>query len=186
MHWVVALALASILHPHVEVRDIDGVMRAPLQVTSGHASALFFVTNDCPISNYYSHEIRRTCDEYGKKGVSCSLIYVDPTITDEQARKHAAEYGHGDYPKIVDREHLLVKEAGADVTPEAVVVRADESIAYRGRIDNFYAELGKPRRIVTEHDLRDALDAVVAGKPVERPSTKPVGCFIPDLKFYRK
>ena len=65
------------------------------------------------------------------------------------------------------------------------LVLADESIAYRGRIDNFYADYGKPRRMVTEHDLRDALDAVLTGKAVEKPSTKPVGCFIPDLKFYR-
>lgn len=186
MHLLLALALGSILHPQIEVRDVDGVMRSPLKVASGHASVLFFVTNDCPVANYYSHEIRRICDEYGKKGVSCSLVYVDPTITDEQARKHAAEYGHGDYPKIVDREHLLVTAAGADVTPEAVVVLGDESIVYRGRIDNFYADFGKPRRIVTEHDLRDALDEVLAGKAVEKPVTKPVGCYIEDLKFYRK
>jgi len=69
--------------------------------------------------------------------------------------------------------------------PEAVVVLADGSIAYRGRIDNFYADYGKPRRMATEHNLRDALDAVLARKAVERPSTTPVGCFIPDLKFYR-
>jgi len=185
MKWLVALALGSILHPAVELRDVDGVQRSPLRVTSGRASMLFFVTHDCPVSNYYSHEIRRICDEYKNKGVSCSLVYVDPTITDAKAKKHAAEYGHGDYPKIVDREHLLVKEAGADVTPEVVVVRADGSIAYRGRIDNFYADYGKPRRMVTEHNLRDALDAILAGKAVERPSTTPVGCFIPDVEFYR-
>lgn len=185
MKWLVALALGSILHPAVQLRDVEGVQRSPLKVSSGRASLLFFVTHDCPVSNYYAHEIRRICDEYGNKGVSCSLVYVDPTITDSQALKHAAEYGHGDYPKIVDRDHLLVKETGADVTPEAVVVLSDETIAYRGRIDNFYADYGKPRRVVTEHDLRDALDAVLAGKPVEKPSTKPVGCFIPDLKFYR-
>ena len=185
MKWLVAMALGSILHPAVELKDVDGVQRSPLKVTSGHASVLFFVTHDCPVSNYYAHEIRRICDEYRDKGVSCSLVYVDPTITDAQAKKHAAEYGHGDYPKIVDREHRLVKEAGADVTPEAVVVRANETIAHRGRIDNFYADYGKPRRLVTERDLRDALDAITAGKAVGKPSTSPVGCFIPDLKFYR-
>ena len=186
MKWLLALALGSILHPAVELRDVDGVPRSPLKVAAGHASLLFFVTQDCPVSNYYSHEIRRICDSYQSKGVTCSLVYVDPTVTDAEAKKHAAEYGHGDYPKIVDREHLLVKEAGADVTPEAVVVLQNETIAYRGRIDNFYADFGKPRRVVTEHDLRDALDAVLAGKTVEKPSTKPVGCYIPDLKFYRK
>jgi CBS domain-containing protein len=184
MKWTLAFALGSILHPGLVVRDIDGVNRTPLKVESGRASVLFFVTQDCPVSNYYSHEIRRVCDEYGKKGVSCNLVYVDPTVTAAEVRKHAEEYGHGDYPKIIDTKHALVKATGADVTPTAVVVRADESIAYRGRIDNYYADFGKPRRMVTEHDLRDALDAVLAGKPVARPETKAVGCFIPDLKFY--
>ena len=49
---------------------------------------------------------------------------------------------------------------------------------YRGRIDNQYAALGKPRRVVTVHDLRDALDAVLAGRPVANPETEAFGCFI--------
>ncbi len=185
MNFLLALALGSILHPALQVRDIGGVNRTPLKV-QGRAEALFFVTHDCPVSNYYSHEIQRICQEYGKQGVSCSLVYVDPTLTDEQVRKHAEDYGHGDYPKIVDRAHALVKATGADITPTAVLLRPDASIAYRGRIDNFYADFGKPRRMVTEHDLRDALDSVLAGKPVAKPENKPVGCYIPDLKFYGK
>ena len=74
---------------------------------------------------------------------------------------------------------------GATITPQAVVIRPDESIAYRGRIDNFYAALGRPRRVVTEHDLRDALDAVFAGKPVPKPETQAVGCYIPELSAYQ-
>src|ERR1041385_4181141 len=172
MNWIVALALGSVLHPGLEVRDIDGVQRSPLRVESGHAAALFFVTQDCPVSNYYSHEIHRICEEYGKQGLSCSLVYVDPTVTDEQVRKHAQDYGHGDYPKIVDRQHALVKAPGAEVTPTVVLVRPDASIAYRGRIDNFYADFGKPRRMVTEHDVRDAIASVLAGRPVAKPETK--------------
>src|SRR5579859_3190891 len=96
MKWLLALALSSILHPSVAVQDIDGVSRTPLKVESGsRASALFFVTHDCPVSNYYSHEIRRICEEYGKRGVSCALVYVDPTLTEAQVHKHAEEYEIG-------------------------------------------------------------------------------------------
>ncbi|HYA15808.1 MAG TPA: redoxin domain-containing protein [Bryobacteraceae bacterium] len=185
MKWLLALALSAVLQPSISLQDIDGVRRMPLKVEAGgKATALFFVTHDCPVSNYYSHEIRRICDDYGKRGVSCSLVYVDPTLTSDQVRKHAADYGHGDYPKIVDRRHELVAATGAEITPTAVIIRPDESIAYRGRIDNFYADFGKPRREVTRHDLRDALDAVLAGKPVANAENKPVGCYIPELKFY--
>ena len=118
--------------------------------------------------------------------MSCSLVYVDPTLTEEQVRQHAQDYGLGDYPKIIDRRHELVAATRAEVTPTAVIVLRNGSIAYRGRIDNFYADFGKPRRMVTEHDVRDALDAVIAGKTVAKAEAKPVGCFIPDLKFYSK
>ncbi len=105
MNWLAAFALGVILHPSVAVRDTDGVMREPLKVEKGHLEALFFVTYDCPVSNYYSHEIRRICDGYAQRGVGCSLVYTDATMTDDQAKKHAQDYGHGAYPKIVDRDH---------------------------------------------------------------------------------
>jgi hypothetical protein len=178
MKSLVLLTLGAILQPAVAVHDIDGVARQPLKVEKGHFEALFFVTNDCPVSNYYSREIRRICEDYGKRGVGCALVYTDPAMTDEQAREHAREYGHGSYPKIVDRTHALVKAAGAAINPTAVLIGPDESIAYRGRIDNFYAAIGKTRRVVTEHDLRDALDAVIAGRPVAKQEAPPVGCYI--------
>ena len=178
MKWLAALALGTILHPSIAVRDVDGLTREPLKVEKSHVEALFFVTNDCPVSNYYAHEIRRICDDYAKRGVGCSLVYTDPALSDEQAKKHAQEYGHGAYPIIVDRTHALVKAAGAAINPTAVLVRPDGSIAYRGRIDNSFAAIGIQRRVVTEHDLRDALDAVIAGHPVAKPEEPAVGCYI--------
>ena len=172
----------TIQRPSVVLRDVDGVKREPLHVERGHAEALFFVTEDCPVSNYYAHEIRRICEDYAHRGLGCALVYADPATTDEKARKHAAEYGHGDYPKMVDREHVLIDATGAAITPTAVVIRSDETIAYRGRIDNFFAAIGKSRRVVTEHDLRDALDAVFAGKAVAKAETPVVGCYIDDLR----
>jgi hypothetical protein len=179
MNWLAAFALGVILHPSVAVRDVDGVLREPLKVERGHLEALFFVTWDCPVSNYYSHEIRRICDGYAQRGVGCSLVYTDATMTNDQAKKHAQDYGHGVYPKIVDRNHELVKATGAAITPTAVLVRPDGSIAYRGRIDNSFAAVGIQRRVVTEHDVRNALDEVLAGKPVAKPEGPAVGCYIP-------
>jgi hypothetical protein len=178
MRPLLLFALGTILHPSIAVRDIDGVPREPLKVEKGRVEAIFFVTNDCPISNYYAHEIRRICEDYAKRGAGCALVYTDPALTDEQARQHASEYGHGAYPKIVDRDHALVKADGATINPTAVLVKPDGSIAYRGRIDNSYAAIGIQRRVVTEHDVRDALDAVVAGRAVTKPQAPPIGCYI--------
>jgi DNA-binding transcriptional LysR family regulator len=162
MKFLAVFALAGLMHP-----------------AKGHLEALFFISHDCPISNRYSHEIRRICDDYAQRGLDCALVYVDPGLSDAAAARHADEYGHGTYPKVVDRNHALVAATGATVTPEVVLLRPDTSIVYRGRIDNSYAALGRPRTVVTEHDFRDALDAVLSGKPVAKPETSPIGCYIP-------
>jgi hypothetical protein len=81
---------------------------------------------------------------------------------------------------VRDPQLALAKFTGATVTPEAAVV-VNEKVVYHGRIDDRYVELGVERPSPTTHDLADALIAVLAGKPVARPNTPAVGCFIADL-----
>jgi hypothetical protein len=150
---------------------------------SGKASVLFFISSDCPISNSYAPEIQRLCGEYTTKGVSCSLVYEDVQIDAAFMQKHLSEYRYSGIPAVIDSRRKIASRARVTVTPEAVVIDSRSEIRYRGRIDNFYAALGKPRQQVTAHDLRDALDAVLAGKPVPNPETKALGCYIvpPDI-----
>jgi hypothetical protein len=102
------------------------------------------------------------------------------TALDDDVRKHLKDYGYTGIPAAVDRARLIAKQANATVTPQAIVVGRAGDIRYRGRIDNFYAALGRPRQQVTERDLRNALDAVVGGRTVPRPETKALGCYIVD------
>lgn len=168
----------------VSLTDIDGKTHDLLDASSKRANILYFITNDCPISNQYAPEINRICKQYAAHGVGCYLVYIDPTLPLEAIRGHMAEYGHDCCPAIHDVEHRLVKRLGAEVTPEAALLSAAGEVLYQGRIDNFYAALGKPRRMVTVRDLRAALDAVLAGNPVSNPKTQAAGCFIPDLAVY--
>jgi len=160
-----------------QTRDVDGRPLAPF-TPAGKANVLFFVQTDCPVSNSYAPEIQRLCKAYAAKGISCSLAYEDVRVDAAAVRKHMSEFAYDGLPATIDSSRALADRAGARITPEAVVVDARGAIRYRGRIDNFYASLGKPRRHVTEHDLTDALDAIVAGKPVAKPQTEAVGCFI--------
>jgi hypothetical protein len=93
-------------------------------------------------------------------------------------QKHLHDYRYGGIPAVIDGRRKIANRARATVTPEAVVVDSRGEIRYRGRIDNFYADLGKPRQQVTAHDLRDALDAVLAGRVVPHPETRALGCAI--------
>ena len=170
--------------PSIAVTDIRGKVQHPFQ-TNGKASVIVFVTNDCPISNGYAREIRRICEQFAGQA-SCYLSYVDPDLTLQQVAKHTTDYGHGDYPAIIDRKHELVKATGATVTPEAVVVGTSGKIEYRGRIDNKYVTWGTARPEATERDLRAAIQAVAEGRPVATAYTKAVGCFITPLDILKK
>ena len=168
----------------IQVRDLQGRVMQPF-APAGAANVIFFVQSDCQISNGYAPEIQRVCREYATRGVSCTLMYEDLEIgragsLDAAARRHLREFRYEAMPAAIDRARTMARHAGATVTPQAVVVDRAGAIRYSGRIDNFYAALGRPRQQVTEHDLRDALDALLAGRPVPRPRTEALGCYIVD------
>lgn len=158
--------------------DIDGVSHGTLAAPArGRWTSLFFLRTDCPIANQYAPEIKRVCADYAAEGVECLLVYVDGYLTADDVRAHLVAFDL-DLPAVLDDDHALVARAGATVTPETAVFAPGAALVYRGRIDNFYAELGRPRRQVTERDLRNALDDLVAGRPVQAPQTQATGCYI--------
>lgn len=142
------------------------------------ASAVVFILPDCPICNSYIPVLNRIHADFAPRGINVMLIHADPETTSEKARAHAREYNI-QCPVAVDLEHTQVEKAGVSTAPEAAVFSPSGELLYRGRIDDQYAGLGKRRTVVTSHDLRDALDAILAGKPVREPRTEAVGCPIP-------
>ncbi len=158
--------------------DIDGIQHGKLASPAhGKWTGLIFVRTDCPVSNQYAPEIKRICAEYDTRGMQCLLVYADAYDTIDAVRKHRADFGYS-LPAILDPAHALVARAGATITPEVALFGPGATLAYRGRIDNLYTELGRPRQQVTEHDLRDALDDLIAGRAVRKPRTPATGCFI--------
>ena len=144
-------------------------------------TVLIFVSTDCPVSNRYAPEIKRLYDEFTPRGVRFRLVYPNPMDDESAISKHRLAFG---YPPIAerDRDHSLVRAAGATITPEAVIVDSRQRVVYRGRIDDRFVELTRERAAPTRHDLRDAITAVLAGTPVSPSQTQAVGCFIADMK----
>lgn len=186
--WATALTAAS---DGLQMRGVNGEAFA-LFAPKGAASAIFFVATDCPISNWYAPTIQQVCRDYAARGVDCTLVYEDldlgatPAALDRDVRTHLREYRYGTMPAAVDRTRAVARRARATITPQVVLVDREGAIRYRGRIDNAYADLGKPRQHVTSHDLRVSLDAVLAGRPVPTPETEALGCYITDPASIRR
>ena len=141
------------------------------------ASVLLFIASDCPISNSYAPEINRICARYTREKIAFTLVYSDPDLSLDAAKKHARDYGFT-CPLVLDPSRHMAHKAGVTVTPEAAVFAPNGKMLYRGRIDNLYVGFGQRRFRATQNDLRDALDAIVQGKPISSPRTIAIGCFI--------
>jgi hypothetical protein len=158
--------------------DVDGVSQGTLaHPARGRWSTLLFLATDCPISNHYVPEIRRICAVYEPSGAQCVLVYSGSHVAASAVRAHRQAFGL-DLPAVVDSDHSLAARAEAAVTPQAAVFSADGQLAYSGRIDDLYVELGRRRQSATQRDLRDALDDLAAGRPVRTPRTQAIGCYI--------
>jgi len=163
----------------ISLTDLNGVVRQPLECGEHKATVLIFITTDCPIANGYAPEINRLVFSSSSAGITFCLVHVDPAVTIEQARKHAADFGFT-CPVVLDPTHQLVKAVGATVTPEAAIITPKHELVYLGRIDDKYVDFGKKRVEPSQRDLQNALDAIAAGRPVPVARTKAIGCFMPD------
>lgn len=150
--------------------------KTPIDFSKSKYSVILFIAHDCPIANRYVPEIRRIVNEYSKKDVAFTRIYMLETEDADLVEEHTADYELS-FPALLDPRKDLVKKCGVRVTPEAVVFDAKGVMKYRGRIDDVNVEHGRVKEDY-RRDLRIALDEVLAGKPVSVPSTAAVGCFI--------
>lgn len=177
---IAASQFANTPKPAVTFKAISVSGAATLLPTAGKkATVLVFVAHDCPVCNIYAPEIIRISREYRLKGAACYIVYAEKDLTATQATAHAKAYGLTGCGLLRDPNYALAHRARATITPEAVVLTPQGGIAYRGRIDDRYVTFGMARARVTHHDLRDALDSVLSGKPAEASTGKAVGCAIP-------
>ncbi len=157
------------------LRGADGKPVVPFAHKDTKAVVVAFLSFKCPVARDYVEPLSKLAAEYGPKGVT--VIGVVSNDTPEAVAKAAAEYKAG-FPVAVDRELVAADALKAERTPEVVVLDADRVVRYRGRVDDKWGAKMKPNARVTRHDLREALDEMLAGKAVSVPKTDCVGCEI--------
>ena len=163
------------------VAPVAAALRDPFaSISQTKVTVLLFVSSTCPVSNRYAPDLRRLSDEYAKQGVAFWLIYPDPADTAKDIQEHVAEFKLPGTP-LPDTKHVLVKRAGATITPEAAVYNSRGQLTYRGRIDDRYSAVGIERAAPTRRDLQDAIAATLSGRPIKDNRTQAVGCYIADF-----
>ena len=161
-----------------KMKNVDGKLVAIADIAGKAGTLVIFTCNHCPFAKGWEERIVEMGNGYGKKGVGVILINAnDPAKHDEDgfAEMQARAKTRGlQVPYVVDETSGVARAFGASVTPEAFLFDKNGKLAYHGAIDDNHKDPAK----VQKRYLKDALDAVVAGRPIGAPESKSIGCGI--------
>ncbi len=141
-------------------------------------TVLFFLSPECPLCQSYSLTINKLQKTYANKGFQFIAIIPGKEFSKESVIEFRTHYQLMGLQFWFDPKLELVKFTHASITPEAIVYSAKGQKIYQGRIDNWAYELGRKRKLITEHDLLDVLSNLDQNKEVKFRKTNAVGCFI--------
>lgn len=142
-------------------------------------TVIMFICNHCPYVKHYNREIARLSSEYTKKGISFVAISSNdagsfPDDSPEMLKKQAESYGF-EFPYLYDESQMVAKAYLAACTPDFFVFNHNLECVYRGQLDDSRPKNDLP---VTGKDLRLALDALLADRPVGKEQIPSSGCNI--------
>jgi thiol-disulfide isomerase/thioredoxin len=171
--------------PDFCLQGIDDQKHCLKDYAASKILVLVFTCNHCPTAQLYETRIKQLAADYKDRGVALVAIeannpkavqldelgYTDVSDSFEEMKIRAKFRGF-DYPYLYDGETQSVSRAyGPTATPHVFIFDTDRKLRYEGRVDN------NPREpLVTRKDAREAIDALLAGKPVTVAKTPSVGC----------
>lgn len=165
----------------LKLRSLSG-KKVRLETIKNHdATVVVFLSPDCPLCQRYSKTLKEINAEFKTSRMQMIGVFPGPFAKDKRAARAFADTYGLDFLLLRDPRMRLTAWSQVRVTPGVVVLDRKGYPLYRGRIDNWYVELGKKRSVITAHDLRETLSDVRAGKTVVPRETEAVGCYIPGL-----
>ena len=164
--------------PDFQLPDTNGKTVA-LADFKGKPIVVMFICNHCP----YVKHIRTALAELGRDyllrgmavvGISSNDVANYPQDGPDKMKEEAKSAGYT-FPYLYDASQSIAHAYRAACTPDFYLFDAHHQLAYRGQFDDSRPSNGIP---VTGKDLRAAMDAVLAGKPVPSPQKPSIGCNI--------
>ena len=143
------------------------------EVSGNALTVVMFISTRCPVSNAYDVRMEDLEKAFGSRRVR--FIGVNSNVNEPPAEiaAHAREHGFT-FPVVRDERNRIADAYGAQHTPEIFVIDSQGIVRYHGRIDENMDDAASVR----SPDLRNALDALLAGRPAPVASTKAFGCSI--------
>jgi peroxiredoxin len=155
-----------------KLADADGQEHTLASLKGKHGTVLIFIAVQCPVSNAYNERMEKLYEDYKARGVAVVGINANSTESPADVKAHAKEKNLN-FVILKDKDNRIADRLGAGHTPEAFFLDASGKLVYHGAIDNSM----NPVMVNTNH-LRNAIEATLEGKQVERADVKAFGCSI--------
>jgi peroxiredoxin len=166
--------------PPFDLPDTDGTRHSlgGEGAPAAPATVVVFTCNHCPYALAWHDRLMAVAADYADRDVTTLFINSNdaeryPRDSFEAMRDRVKGDGGWPVPYLRDEDQSVARAYGALTTPDVFVIAPDGAVAYRGAPDGDH---GDPAQDAAW--LREALDAVLEGRPVDRDETKPVGCSI--------
>ena len=176
--------------PDFSVKSLDGKERKLADLRGEKKDKIVvisFWSHTCPWSRGWDGTLSKIAKDFASKNVV--VVGIDSNKTGNGDGKNSdtaediARYRKESslaFDVYLDPTSTVANLFGGQTTPDVFVIGTDGKVLYTGRVD----DMDKPGSDkVEKHYLRNALDAVVAGKPVAEANTKPAGCSIKRAKI---
>jgi len=165
--------------PHFDLPDFDGRRHALDDFAASRALLVAFICNHCPFVKHMRAQFATFTREYAGRGLAVVAIMsndldVYPQDGPDGMREEARSLGYV-FPYLVDADQQTARAYRAACTPDFFLFDADRRLVYRGQFDDSRPGSDRP---VTGADLRLAVDAVLAGTPVDADQRPSLGCNI--------
>ncbi|MCS7088884.1 MAG: thioredoxin family protein [Thermoflexales bacterium] len=166
--------------PAFELLDtVSGKYLSLDQLKSDKATVVMFICNHCPYVKHVDKALVQLAKDYMPKGVAFIAISSNdpvqyPEDSPERMREEAQRVGYP-FPYLFDETQEVARAYGAECTPDTFIFDGEMRLVYRGQLDDTRPNSGKE---ATAADVRAALDAILAGQPVNPVQKPSVGCSI--------
>ncbi len=165
--------------PDFSLPNVDGQSVSLADFSGAKALLVVFMCNHCPYVIHVAPELAKLAAEYQGKGVAVVGINANdaathPADSPEQMVHEVDSRGYT-FPYLFDETQDVAKAYHAACTPDFYVFDKEQKLVYRGQLDSSRPNSGVP---LSGNDLRGALDAVLAGKPVSSDQKPSIGCNI--------